>query len=480
MKYATQPMKTAPLLLLPLFLLRGAGAADPNAIAVLARQAPAEFAADAMIRLASSEKVDAGLRVALLAEAFKRAADAQRPLKLHASITRPGTTGTLLEHAYRQDLDALSLRLRAVEAMMPLDSARARQMFLSIPPPAVPAVRCDEIVVYDVRRYYEDLGAIAKLKPKAAAKVLRGRVANLTSPAQIAPAAQLLQQVNLKNSDLRNFTLSLAVNLRAILGDDRSFVYYAAATGPAILGLTEEIKSRHLDPLPLAGAYRLYLVHHLSGDRCADDQLMDNIGATFNVITGQPVDRLGADAADFFAAKILTPPLQPLSEQETTPKSLDGFAAGVRACQDSQCQDLNARLRDLALDPDGHETDAWRARLQAVLATLQGWQPGRGQADEVYRNKSWVFSNLFSMSTGGSQEMVLRAWLDCIKQSRSSVSDRAQWLLPLSSLIGRVALEQAHPELAEELRRENDPVIALYAQLEPLAPRPASVILSLM
>ncbi|MFY9726120.1 MAG: hypothetical protein WB579_03580 [Bryobacteraceae bacterium] len=480
-------MKTPALFLLPLLLLGATGNFDPSTVSALARQAPAEFAADAMLRLAASEKMDPRARVELLAEAFSRAAEAQHPLKLRASITRSGGTGGFLERAYRQDLDALSLRLRAVEQMLPLDSARATKLFLTIVPPDVPRVHCEEIVVYDVSRYYEVLGAVAKLKRGGAAKLLKSRVDGLSSPAQVAPVARLLRQAELKDSDLRAFTLSLAASLRAISGDDRSFTYYATVTGPAILDLVEELKDRHISPLALAEAYRLYLVHHLSGDRCADDDLMNNGAASFNLVTGQPTDALGGAAAAFFAEKILVPPLQPLSEQETTPHTLEGFAAGLRSCQDAQCQDVNALLRELAFAPDGHplleaehDTEAWRARLRGVLARMEAWQPGKGQADEVFREKTWVYSNLFSMSPAPSREIVMRSWLDYLKQSRSTVSDRAQWLLPVSALVGRVALDPGNTKLAEELRREDDPVIALYVRLEAVAPRPAQEILPLL
>lgn len=480
-------MKTPALCLLPLFLLGAAGPFDPDAVATLARQAPAEFAADAMIRLASSERMAPRARVGLLAEAFNRAADAQRSLPLRASITRLGGTGGFLDRAYQQDLDALSLRLRAIEPMLTLDRAKAKKLFLTIARPEVPRVRCEEIVVYDVGRYYEVLGAVAKLGRHDAAKLLKDRVGGLTSPAQVAPVARLLQQAALKDSALQTFTLSLAASLREIHGDDRSFTYFAGATGPAIRDLAEELKNRHLSPLPLLEAYRLYLVHHLAGDRCADDDLMNNGPPSVSLITGRPNDLLGWGAAAFFAEKMLMPPLKPLSEQETTPHTLEGFAAGLRSCQDLPCQAVNLRLRELAFAPDGqpllesqHDTDAWRTRLEGVLSAMEHWQPGSGQADQVFREKTWVYNNLFSMSPGPSHQRVLRAWLAYLKQSRSTVSDRAQWLLPVSALVGRVALDPANGRLTAELRRQDDPVIVLYTQLEAVQPRSTEKILALL
>jgi hypothetical protein len=480
-------MKTSALFLIPLFVLTAAGTPDANPVSTLARHAPPEFAADAMIRLATNEKLDSRARIKLLTEAFRRAANAQHPLKLRASITRAGGSGGFLERAYQQDLDALSLRLRAVQQMLPLDMAKATKLFLSIPPPAVPPVHCEEIVVYDVSRYYEGLAAIAKVSHRDVAKLLKTRVNGITSPAQIAPVAQLLQQAELKDSDLQAFALSLASSLGEIAGDDRSFTYYATATGPAILGLVEELKHRNLSPLPLAEAYRLYLAHHLSGDRCGDDDLIYNGPPSINLMTGHVNEQLGWGASTFFAEKILMPPLKPLSEQETTPHSLEGFAAGAHTCQDAQCQNANQVLQQLAFGPDGtplleseHNTDAWRARLQAALTTLEAWQPGNGQADEVFREKTWVYNNLFAMSSGSNRESVMRSWLTYLKQSRATVSDRAEWLLPVSALIGRAALDPGNTRLADQLRQQDDPVIDLYVHLEPLAPRGPDKVLGLL
>jgi len=480
-------MKTPVLFLFPLLLLGATGSSDSNTILNLARKAPPEFAADAMIRLASNEKLDTRARVKWLTEAFRRAAGAQHPLKLRASITRSGGTGGFLERAYQQDLDTLSLRLRVVQQMLPLDSAKATKLFLEIARPAVPPVRCEEIVVYDVGRYYEGLDAISKIAHRDVAKLLKNRVGGIASPAQIAPVARLLAHAGLKDADLDAFALSLAASLREISGDDRSFTYYATPTGPAILDLVEELKRRHLSPLPLAEAYRLYLVHHLSGDRCADDHLINTGPMTLNLATGQPSEVLGWSASVFFKEKILLPPLKPLSEQETTPHTLEGLAPAAHSCQDAPCQHVGELARDLAFSPDGepllesqHNTDAWRARLKDTLAALEAWQPADGQADEVFREKTWVYNNLYAMSSGASRDSVLRSWLNNLKQSRATVSDRAQWFLPVNALIGRAGLDPGNIKLAELLRAQDDPVIALYVRLEPLAPRGPDKVLPLL
>lgn len=480
-------MKISALFLLPLVLLGASGTPDPIAVSAMARHVPAEFAADAMIRVASNAKLDPRLRVKLLTEAFHRAAGAQHPLKMRGSITQPGDTGGYLERAYQQDLDAMSLRMRAVKQMLPIDGAKATKLFFSVARPAVPAVHCEEIVVYDVSAYYEGLGAIIKLGRQSAASVLKGRVDPITSAAQIAPVARLLQQAGLNDSDLQALTLSFASNLRKIGGDDRSFTYYAPGTGPAMLALVEELKTRHLDPLPLMEAYRLYLVHNLTADRCADGHLIFNGPITVNLFTGQPVEVLGWNAAKFFADKILMPPVEPLTEQETTPKSLEGFATGVHACTDPQCKHLDELSRSLIFNDDGTPTaesqkdnEAWRSGFQAALTALEAWQPGKGQDDEVFRDKNWLYNGLYAMSLGHGRDLVVDSWLAYLKHSRDTESDRAQWFLPISALIGRSALDPSNTKLAGQLRAQDDPLIALYVAVEALAPRDAGKILTML
>jgi hypothetical protein len=91
-----------------------------------------------------------------------------------------------------------------------------------------------------------------------------------------------------------------------------------------------------------------------------------------------------------------------------------------------------------------------------------------------------VYNNLYAMSLGTNRESVMRSWLNCLKQSRATVSDRTQWFLPVNALIGRVALDSGNTKLAGILRAQDDPVIALYVQLEQLAPRGPEKILPLL
>jgi len=126
----------------------------------MAHGAPGEFAADALLRIAALEPLGSVRRIRLIEEAFSRAAEAQQPFKRRGAMLSVSSNAGFLERAFGQDLDALSLRARAVQAMLPLDAGKARRLFLEIPPVDVPLVSCGSFLVFDVDRYYDALAAV--------------------------------------------------------------------------------------------------------------------------------------------------------------------------------------------------------------------------------------------------------------------------------------------------------------------------------
>ena len=261
----------------------GASAATPaelDGLIAAAKSAPAEFSADALIRLADVEQLAKDRRIDLLAQAFERASGAQEPYKRHAASMRTDGSAGYWNRVYGQDLDGLSLRLRAIESMLPLDKVKARELFVQIPTLATPRVKCEDFQVYDVGRFYEVLGTLAQQvfdeKETEAGepfKLLQRYAGAMTSPVQAAPLARVLAGWKGKDDDFKALVGAYATSLGKISGDDRSFVY-SSTLGKEVLALVDECKRRHVTPLPLIEGYRLYLVINLSAVRCADDDLM--------------------------------------------------------------------------------------------------------------------------------------------------------------------------------------------------------------
>lgn len=368
-------MRNLALLALFPFLCAAAEAPPADAIVALARGVPGEFAADAFIRLASLNSLDRGRRIQLLEQAFRRASEAQEPLlRQPVNIKIAGAAG-FLNRAFSQDLDGLSLRLRAIEAMEPLDAAKAQALFEQIPTVRVPKLKCTDFMAYNVAGYYKMLARLGSQRR------IREQVGAIGSPVEIAPAAQAILAPAAQDSDFQALATAFTRAIARISGDDRSFTFVRDA-GPQILQLVEECRRRKISPLPLLESYRLYLVHNQQTARCADDDTMNPSGEQKIALdSGMPM--IGGEGVAFFNTKLRVSPIQPIQEQETTPTSLEGVAEGLRPCQDTLCQSLAEGYRNLIFDPQTHApyptarkaTPEWQEQLRRFLATLAGSHP---------------------------------------------------------------------------------------------------------
>ncbi|MBZ5625038.1 MAG: hypothetical protein LAQ69_41000 [Acidobacteriia bacterium] len=476
-----------------------ASAAAPGDIDALIRGAlavPGEFSADALIRIAALDKIEKNRRIELLAQAFQRASGAQQAYKRHAAPMRQDGSVGYWNRVYSQDLDTLSLRLRAVEEMLPLDSVKARELFLQIPSVATPRVKCEEFQVYDVGRFYDLLGKIAQqsfTEPETADgapfKLLQKYSGTWTSPVEAAPMARVIAAAKVKDADFRTLVASFAGALGKVYGDDRSFAY-SIAIGKEIQALAEECKRRQVSPLPLLEGYRLYLVVNLSAARCADDDLMQGGKASFAAFAVQPTEQPTGDFVSFFNDKLRMPPLQAIHEEEATPSRLEGVATGLRVCQDVECRALADPYRGLVFGPNGlpyrpaeREKPEWQARFQAVLSTLSNWKESSGATPaEYFREKCAAYGDLLGLAPNGpSREAALHAVLDFVNSNPFQTANRMEWFLPVNALIGRVGLDPLGlGKFADALRKASDPVIAMYASLEAVAPRTPDRILPLL
>jgi hypothetical protein len=492
-------MKTLAVILLPMLCAAADAPAGIDALLEAARAAPAEFAADAMIRIAALDQMEKTRRADLLEQAFRKASGAQQPYKRHATFLRPGTPSGFFNRAYGQDLDGMSLRLRAIEALLPLDSQKARALFLQTPPPNFPRLKCADFLVYDVARFYDTLGSIVRqsftaeeVQAGGPSRLLERFAGNVASPVQVAPVARMLAAAGVKDADFGKLVASFAEALGRVSGDDRSFAYSIPA-GRQILTLVEELKRRQLSPLPLLEAYRLYLVSNLSAARCADDDSMMGNATSFGFAAGQAVDQEAQDAVGFFNRNLRMAPLQPIPEEESTPSRLEGVATGLRTCEDADCRTIAAQYRGLVFGENGSpysvdqkSSPAWRGKVRDFLAALSKWQESASgphpTAAEHFRGKSAAYGELLNLVPNSPErELVVRALLDYLTHNPFQRENRLEWFLPVNALIGRVALDPlGMGRLAEDLRKADDPTIALYAELEMLAPRTPDRILPLL
>lgn len=188
-------------------------AADPvklpeplHSLADLASAAPPEFTADALLRIVESGRVaDRNASQALVEQAFQAAASAKFPVRMQAirgAVT--DTESASLNEAYKLGLDIVSLQSRAVRDILPLDPAKARDLFGQIATPALAPLTCDDALFYEPDEYYRALSAVLNgaFSPKEKAKdehlnLLIDVLGQATSPLQLAPLASVIESAGL-------------------------------------------------------------------------------------------------------------------------------------------------------------------------------------------------------------------------------------------------------------------------------------------
>jgi hypothetical protein len=372
--------------------------------------------------------------------------------------------------------------------LLPLDSRKAAALFLRIPPLRTPAVACTEFMIPDVSRFYEVLGSLLPshaLSPKD----LERFAGAIASPAQIAPVARTIAAANLEEADFQRAVAALAGAMPKIAGDDRTFTHYSAA-GRQIELLAEECRRHKVAALPLVEAYRAYLVHHLTAARCADDDLQLPVGAISAFATPQEADANAADALTFFNQRLVVLPIKPIGEEEALPSKLEGAVSGLRSCEDAPCKAIGQQVHALLFNSAGiplqqneKSTPEWHASLQAVLKAVADWKPTPDvSAAAHFREKCGLYNDLVAaVPTPADREALLRALLDFTGRNGFQTRNRAEWFLPVNGLIGRAALDPVGlSHIVELLHKSDDPVIALFATLESVAPRTPDKILPLL
>jgi hypothetical protein len=215
-----------------------------------ARSAPAEFAADALLRLAQSGKIpEPEQKRELIEEAFRLAANAQFPLpRKYLGYFHVDTRTGYLRMAHDLKFDRLSLQCRAVRAMLAVDRKKARELFGELPGLAVPALTCADTLIPDVSDFYETLLAAAQetFSPEEVRRqehvfFLATHLSSVTSPLQVGPAANVAADFRASAPQREMLLSAFAGALKKISGDDRAFTHAAhVATGGRAVGQLAE------------------------------------------------------------------------------------------------------------------------------------------------------------------------------------------------------------------------------------------------
>jgi hypothetical protein len=143
---------------------------EPSPLAALAQQiqdlttsVPPELAAYAMLRLVEAKAVSQPEQQRrLIEQAYMLAGQSPYAVRLTAVAGMSNTRAGYLSQALTQGLDALSLRTRAVAAMLKLDPDRGRDLFEQLRPLAIANRSCADSMIYEPSAYYQRAGDVYK------------------------------------------------------------------------------------------------------------------------------------------------------------------------------------------------------------------------------------------------------------------------------------------------------------------------------
>jgi hypothetical protein len=380
-----------------------------QSLAELARGAPPEFTADALLRVVEQGRLaDKDARRDLIEEAFRSAAAAKFPVRMDGQQgTTTDTASGSLSRAYALKLDVLSLESRVVRDILPLDPANARKLFSDIAHPVLPPLTCDDALVYDLSDFYQALGAVINgtFTPKERAKdahlnFLSDYLGMATSPLELAPLSQVIQSAGVTAQQRETLLARLGTLLESMQTDERS----ASASLPA-----DNAKS-----------------HGCEGD-----------GSGAKKPSTPKLDRYWQSAA---------------SQQFVEPGRKLRFSQN------------NALLSEA-----DRSTPEWQQQVTDFLNQIAGWTADQEPSEaDYYHEKCIVLMALIELVPPGSlNDKVLADYVDFIGNSNLYQQSPPEWFLEPRALLDRFTTNASmRTKVLDAYQRSGNPVLNLEVALE--------------
>ncbi|GEM_PF-6809480 len=231
-------------------------------LVALANAAPPEFAADALIRIADSDKVaDPAWKRELLEQALSLAPSAQYKVKRPNVSGRSNGAEGFLSYAFEMEMDTLSLQWRAIKAIYKIDPARGRKLLRELPPLRLDPLGCGESMIYDVSPFYEAVTEISRDQPL---EFVEPFVTQINSHVQVEPVTHLIVSRKSNPRELERLTGEFTAALGQIDHDPRAFQFNLRSAEV----LAQALQNAGIPPQAFITAYGEYLERHVSARQC--------------------------------------------------------------------------------------------------------------------------------------------------------------------------------------------------------------------
>jgi hypothetical protein len=435
---------------------------------------PPEFRADALLRLADSPLIaETTWKQELIEEAFWSGAQAPLPYPQRADRR----SDSVAENAVRQNrLEALTLQIRAVQAMLPLDPQKALHLYEQVQTPTVPKLACSNVFTPVVLDYYQSAVLVferaftpEQRKQEDDFRFLRGLVASVGSPSQVPPAMEMIFAVKIPPTRRQDLLSLFATRLEGISGSDREY----GGTETALVSAAMPDRLQPSEAVVLLPALRSYIVRHVSGRRCTDNMPESGKVAT----SAQGFNALAAQFDPTWDR------YKPISAEEAKPLADDGSYRQNLVGQSAQSQAIQDALRWLThgdRERDGkvlrwtleeRSTEDWRAHYDEAAKLVYDLKEKDESSFEAYFcTKSDALNSLAVLvPPGPAREKAMDEYRKFLEQNYPSIQNRNLWFTMFRHMLYTARFSDDPKEKAwilDELARSSNPIIGLYAKLE--------------
>jgi hypothetical protein len=450
---------------------------DLTKVADLAQSAPPELAADALLRVAASERnQERAWKIELLEDSFQMAALARQPnrQKIIGSRLVDRSRAEILSLAFDQRLDRLSLQGRVVRQMLKLDKAKALDMFQRTTWPSLRSRQCRDALVDHVAEYYDLVAEIVASAFTAEQRrrgdhidLLSYQISRISSPVEVGPAAKLLADSTLTREELSLLAGRLAASIDRVESDDRSFSASLGSADESLKELSQTLAAKQASTGGIIAAYRHYLIKDLAGKRCAD---------TAGDKSAFPV----VDSFNQSFASETDPARAPLPPDEVKPASVEGQADWDPFIDDAEFQRAWAEYLDLLLGkghgpllgssrlPDEQKnTIEWRTQFDHFLEQIDDLKPAVGEPEYryFYRLATALTAALSVAPPGPDRGKVLRRLVAFLGSSSLQQESVLEWYAQVHRTASSVRAlgPEATATFLSELERSGNPILNLYA-----------------
>jgi len=427
---------------------------------------PPAFAADALIRIASSARVtNNGWKRDLLTQAFFKAYAVREPYRRSTTQSLPPETrqgADLL--ASSMSLNRVSLQVRAAQLMAYVNPRGGRELFEWIDINTSESA-CEDALVAAVDEYYTALSLLARTtfgsNRADALRFFELYLWRARLPSEMPAVVRAMVRFDPPPGEIPYFETLLSSILQTGSRDPRGF----SASAFDIVSRTSDFLSFEakagLEGIHLMDTMRGYLVNQMKGPRCADSVAESMTPAAFNTA----VRRFG-----------LQFDVRPI-EETILPSRMLGAQRIDQFWQTGESRALRERLFQLRgpgkepLPLKVRETAEWRNDADQLLNAVEQWT---GRSEPLERDylaqKSLLFLGLLEVEPLSTvRTRTIRAFVEYLRHADKASDLESLWFAYVNRLL-ELSRGNDRRDILAAFDDAHHPALAVYAQLERLVP----------